>query len=81
MMAYDIIGREIREGDYVFSGSYMYLVTSTSHPLKTGKFSHGYVIALIHPPSKTSRTKTIYGENCCVIPKEEYLLWILKKGH
>lgn len=81
MMAYDIIGREIREGDYVFSNNYLYIVKSVSKPSRTGVRTHGYVTALIDPPSKTSRLKSIYGKECCVIPKEEYLLWILKKGH
>lgn len=78
-MPYDVIGREIKVGDYVFSSTYMYEVIATSKPPKTGVWSHGHVAVMITPRSKTSKKKTIHGGDCCVIPKEEYLLWLLKK--
>lgn len=78
MMAYDVIGREIHEGDYLFANSYLYEVIAVAGPSKF-RGSHGAVSAMIEPRSKTSKKKTLYGNDCCVIPKEEYLLWLLKK--
>lgn len=77
-MPYDVIGREIRVGDYVFSSTYMYEVFATSKPTKSDIWSHGHVTVMIVPRSNTSKKKTIFGRDCCVIPKEEYLLWLLK---
>ena len=67
----DVIDREIRVDDFVFSNNYIYKVLQVN--LKT-------VTCMIQPRSKTSKKKVIYGRDCCVIPKEEVLLWILKSG-
>ena len=70
-MATDVLGREIRVDDYVFHYNYVYLVKSVTS---------GGVKALIQPPSKTSKSKTILGRECALLAKEDVLLWTLKTG-
>lgn len=70
-MTVDVIGREIKVGDYVFCNNYLYEVKGVSErtPLK----------GMLTNPSKTTRPKTLYGNQCCLITKEEYLIYLLKK--
>ena len=67
----DVIGREISVGDFVFHYNFIYKV------LAVGNFA---VTMMIHPPSKTSKKKTIMSRECCLLPPEEVTMWILKNG-
>lgn len=70
-MAADVLGREINVDDFVFYYNSIYQVLGVG---KTG------VKAIIYPKSSTSRNRTITSRECCLLPKEEVLLKILKTG-
>ena len=70
-MAVDIISRPIAVDDFVYHYNYIFKV------LAVGTES---IRVLIHPPSKTSKPKRIYACHCCLLPKEDVLLHILKTG-
>jgi len=70
-MATDVISRPIEVDDFVFHYNYIYKVVAV------GPKS---VRVLIYPPSATSKKKTILGQECCLLPKEDVLLHILKTG-
>ena len=66
----DVIGRPINVGDYVFSNNYLYEVKGIN-----SKFLKGMLVN----PSKTTKSKMLYGDHCCLVTKEEYLVYILSK--
>lgn len=71
LMATDLIGREINVDDFVYHYTYTYKVLSVGP---------SYISAMIHPQSKTSKKKSICARECCLLPKDDVLLWILKNG-
>lgn len=70
-MAKDIIGRPIEIDDFVFHYNYIYKVLRVSETSAT---------IIIHPKSPTSNKKTIMSRECCLLPKDDVLMRILKNG-
>lgn len=68
----DVLGREIALGDYVFTNNYLYEVRGIS---PNGTVIKGFLAT----PSKTTKTKTLYAKDCCLITKDEYLMYLLTK--
>lgn len=73
----DIIGREITVGDYVVFANNVYEVKGVSVVTPTRK--HGPVRIMLANPSKTTRPQVKQSSDMCLIPKEEYLVYLLKK--
>lgn len=70
-MAIDVIGRPIEIDDFIFHYNYVYQVLAVNRELIT---------VIIHPKSATSKKKRIMSRECCLLPKGEVLLWVLKNG-
>ena len=70
-MAFDVISRPIEVDDFVFHYNYIYKVMSVGAKA---------IKVLIHPPSPTSKSKTILGYQCCLLLKDDVLMHILKTG-
>lgn len=69
-MTVDIIGREIVVDDFVVYYSNIYKV------LAIGK---SYIRLIIEPKSKTSRQTAVMSNLVALLPKEEVLIWLLKR--
>ncbi len=74
----DVIDRPIEVGDFVYYYSHLYEVKKMFPVHSSGS---GGLKLMIHPASRTSKNKDATGRECCLIPKEELLLWMLKKEH
>jgi hypothetical protein len=72
----DIIGRPIREGDYVAYYTNVYKVLSVEG--KTTTRGYGYIKIILANPSKTTKPVKKYSQEMCLIPAEEYTFWKLK---
>ncbi len=68
----DMIGRPLEVGDLIAYYSNMYEVVAI-----TGTHS---VKALIKPASKTSKPRIVFSRETALLPKNDALLWLLKKG-
>lgn len=78
-MAVDVAGRPINVGDFVFHYNSIYEVLGISENIKRPENSH--ITIMIYPSSKTSKKKYIFGKESCVIPREDMLLYQLKKDY
>lgn len=74
----DIIGREISVGDFVVFTNNVYEVLSVGMANPNYRL-RGQVKIKLASPSKTTRPQTKNSGDMCLIPKEEYLLYLLKK--
>jgi hypothetical protein len=74
----DVVGREIVIGDFVYFYGNMYEVKKT-FPVTSGRY--GRLKLMIYPASSTSKNKDASGGDCCLIPKEDIVVWMLKKEH
>lgn len=74
-MATDCIGRTVVAGDFVYSNNYIYEVKAAVD----SKSGHGYLKLFLANPSKTTKPKQQPSRECCLLPKEDYLIWLLKK--
>jgi hypothetical protein len=72
----DIVGRTINIGDFVYFYGSMYEVKKTFAVANTG---YGRLKLMIYPASKTSKNKDASGRDCCLIPKEDIVIWMLKR--
>lgn len=77
MNVVDIIDREINVGDYVVFTNNIYEVLDVAR--QRGDTRHGYVRIFLVNPSPTTKPCNKYSREMCLIPKEEYLLYLLKK--
>jgi hypothetical protein len=74
----DIIGRELHIGDFVVFTNNVYEVKGLG---KANASYHGYgtVQIMLANPSKTTRPQKKHSGDMCLIPKEDYLVYLLKK--
>jgi hypothetical protein len=74
----DIIGRELNIGDFVVFTNNIYEVKGLGKANPTYG-SRGTVQIMLANPSKTTRPQKKNSGDMCLIPKEEYLIYSLKK--
>lgn len=74
----DIIGRPIKEGDFVAFYSNVYKVLGVGKP---GSWGRGPVRIKLADPSKTTKSVVKHSTDMCVIPEEDVTIWLLKKGY
>ena len=72
----DVVGRSIEVGDFVYHYNSLYEVLTVSIH-KGGKTAA--IELMIYPKSKTSKKKRIMSYECCVIPKEDMLAYLIAK--
>jgi len=73
-IAYDMVGREINVGDFVCYFNHLYEVKEISQ-------MH-YLSMRLYPGTRNSKQKNgVKGKECCVIPRDDILIWIMKKDH
>jgi hypothetical protein len=74
----DIIGRELNIGDFVVFTNNVYEVKGLgkANPSYRG---YGTVQIMLATPSATTRPQKKNSGDMCLIPKEDYLLYLLKK--
>jgi hypothetical protein len=75
---HDIIGREINIGDYVVFANNVYEVKALGEANPNYR-NRGPVKIMLANPSKTTRPQSKNSGDMCLIPKEEYLIYLLKK--
>ena len=78
MPVHDILGRPISVGDFVVFYSNIYEVLRV---LKADKYGHGMLLIRLVHTSPTTKSVRKPGGDCCIVPKEDVLLWALKKDY
>lgn len=79
-MAYeDMLGREIKEGDYVVYYSNIYQVKSRLGVPREGQA--GMLSICLVDKSKTTKAVKKYSHEMCVVSKEDVLIWKIKRGY
>ena len=74
----DMIGREIKEDDFVVFYSNIYQVKALGKPNTNN--GRGYVKMILVDKSKTTKTVSKYSGEVCIIDKNDVMMWKLKGG-
>jgi hypothetical protein len=76
--AVDIINRPINIGDHIVFTNALYVVLDVGQG-NPNYYGYGQVKIKLANPSKTTRSQIKSSKDMCLIPKEDYLLYLLKK--
>lgn len=72
----DMLDRDVAKGDYVVYYSNIYQVVDL-----VGQADHCRARIILIDKSKTTRSTIKYCRDMCIIPKEDILVWRLKKDY
>lgn len=79
-MAYeDMLGREIKEDDYVVYYSNIYQVKERLGVPKDNR--PGMLSICLVDKSKTTKPVKKYSHDMCIVSKEDVLIWKIKRGY